>query len=208
MSPLEDRDVQLYLESLRNALRGLPTDEQDDILQEIGAHIRDRAESSDFSLPAVLRALGKPEEIANQYRESAILDHARASISPVRLLHALWIFARRGLWGVFALLFAVFGYLASTGLIITALVKLAFPAHVGLWLGANHFLLGFTSSPPPYATERLGAWYTPVVGVTGLLLLSLTILGSRSLLGHVHQWRNGTFRSEGPVPVSSIGNQQ
>jgi len=208
MSALEDREVQLYLESLRNALKGLPTDERDEIVQEIGAHIRDRAESSDTSLPEVLSALGEPEEIANQYREGAILDHARASISPVRLLHALWVFARRGLWGVFALLFAVFGYLASAGLIITALVKLAFPAHVGLWLGADRFLLGFTSSPPPYATEKLGVWYAPIVGAAGFLLLSLTILGSRVLLSHVHQWRSGNFKSEYPMPASSRGNKQ
>ena len=208
MRALENREVQLYLENLRSALKGLPADEQDEIVQEIGAHIRDRAESSDISLPAILSALGEAEEIANQYREGAILDHARASISPVRLLRALWIFARRGLWGIFALLFAVFGYLASAGLIITALVKLVFPSHVGLWLGANRFLLGFTSSPPPYATEKLGAWYAPVVGATGFLLLSLTILGSRALLGHVHQWRSGNFKSEWPVQVSSRGNQQ
>ena len=208
MRALENREVQLYLENLRSALKGLPADEQDEIVQEIGAHIRDRAESSDISLPAILSALGEAEQIANQYREGAILDHARASISPVRLLRALWIFARRGLWGIFALLFAVFGYLASAGLIITALVKLVFPSHVGLWLGANRFLLGFTSSPPPYATEKLGAWYAPVVGATGFLLLSLTILGSRALLGRVHQWRSGNFKSEWPVPVSSRGNQQ
>jgi uncharacterized membrane protein len=208
MSALEDREVQLYLENLRSALKGLPADERDEIVQEISAHIRDRAESSDLSLPAVLSALGKPEEIAIQYREDAILDHARASISPVRLLYALWIFARRGVWGVFALFFAVFGYLASAGLIITALVKLVFPAHVGFWLGANRFLLGFTSSPPPHATEKLGAWYTPVAGITGFLLLSLTILGSRALLGHMHKWRSGNFKSEGTVPVPSHENQQ
>ena len=109
MSVLGDREVQLYLESLRNALKGLPTDEQDDILQEIGAHIRDRAESSDFSLPAVLRALGKPEEIANQYREGAILDCQgrsktrpvwRSKSRPVDGCGCVGAFGAKGLWSV------------------------------------------------------------------------------------------------------------
>jgi len=184
-----DREtVTLYLATLRRSLRGLPAAEQDEIVNEIEAHIRDRAAEGNTSAAVALANLGSAEEIADHYREGAILAQARSSISPLSLLHALFVFAKRGSLGTFALLAALVGYLTGAALVITALLKLVVPHHVGLWLGSHRFLLGLTSTAPQYAPETLGLWYTPIMGVSGILLLWLTTLGTRTFLNHARRW--------------------
>jgi uncharacterized membrane protein len=188
MSDHDREEVTIYLADLHRALRGLPAFEQDEIVNEIAAHIRDRVAEDNISAAVALAGLGSVEQIADHYREGAILEQARSSISPLSLLHGLFVFARRGFLGTVALLAALFGYLSGAALVITALLKLVVPQHVGLWFGSHRFLLGLTSTTPQYAPEMLGLWYTPIMGIFGILLLWLTTLGSRAFLNHARQW--------------------
>ncbi len=63
------RKVDSYLAELRRCLGELPPEEVHDILQEIRGHILERAEASgeltEERLVAILKALGRPEEIAH-----------------------------------------------------------------------------------------------------------------------------------------------
>ena len=78
--------IDAYLMQLRRSLGELPPEEVSEILQEIRGHILERAEASgeltDERLVEILKALGRPEEIAPLYHADALMARARSSLSP------------------------------------------------------------------------------------------------------------------------------
>ena len=92
------RRVDSYLAELRRCLGELPPEEVHDILQEIRGHILERAEASgeltEERLVEILKALGRPEEIAPLYQVDSVVAKARSSSSPRLVLRAIrrWSF--------------------------------------------------------------------------------------------------------------------
>ena len=75
--------IDAYLTQLRRSLSELPPDEVSEILREIRGHILERAEASgeltEERLVAILKALGRPEQIAPLYQADALVARARTA---------------------------------------------------------------------------------------------------------------------------------
>ena len=173
-----------FLNAFRTHLRSVAAPERDEIIREIGAHIRDAAEEPGTSVAEVLARLGPPAALARGYADEALLQRARQSTSPALLLRAALRLATRGVSGVLVFLVTVFGYAIGAGLALTALAKLFFPSHTGLWVRNGQLetsgVLLYTPQAPSH--EVLGWWYVPLALCTGVLLIWLTTTAVRSCL--------------------------
>ena len=80
------RRIDSYLAELRRCLGELPPEEVHEILQEIRGHILERAEASgeltEDRLVGILKALGRPEEIAPLYHVDSVVARAGAASRP------------------------------------------------------------------------------------------------------------------------------
>ncbi len=68
MNATAETAIYNYLRTLRENLSDIPDSEREDIVREINAHVRDRAEENNNSVEQVLRRLGSAEELASEYR--------------------------------------------------------------------------------------------------------------------------------------------
>src|ERR1700748_1908636 len=95
--------IEAYLGKLRTRLRGMDDDDVREIVQELRAHISDKAKASEEVTAATvdnaLGALGSPEELASQYLTDALLSRAEISRSPVRILEGLYRWASLSIAG-------------------------------------------------------------------------------------------------------------
>jgi uncharacterized membrane protein len=169
-------ELDMYLSSLNDQLGPLPAAEREEILREIGAHIRDSAEENGSGVEAVLARLGPPEELAAQYRDGLLIQRASRSVSPVLLLRGAMRMATKGLFGVVVLFAGILGYAVGAGFVISGLIKPLFPAHTGFWVRNGTFVGSGTMVPIPQspAHEILGSWYTPLALILGVVILLLT----------------------------------
>jgi uncharacterized membrane protein len=163
-----DIRVESYLNRLEAQLAGLPTDERQDIVREIRAHILDRTACNpgcfDETLARVLHLLGTPEQLAQRYKTERLLTRAGSSFSPWLLLATTWRWAKLGLKGTLAFFVAVIGYGAAFALTVAVLLKPLMPSRVGMWSGQGNFFIGV----PVHRTgmhEVLGQSFIPVVVV-------------------------------------------
>ena len=175
------RRIDTYLVELRRCLAGLPPEEVHDILQEIRGHILERTEASgeltEERLVEILKALGRPEEIAPLYQVDAVVAKARASLSPRLVLRAVRRWSVVSGWGLVLFVLGVIGYSAGFSLMLSALLKFVWPDKVGAWAASGgHFVIGTTSVPG--ARDVLGWWLVPI----GLVVGSLIVLGTARLL--------------------------
>ena len=168
--------IDAYLMQLRRSLGELPPDEVSDILQEIRGHILERAEASgeltEDRLVAILRALGRPEDIAPLYQAEALMARARSSFSPTLLLKGALRWAMLSVKGFAMFLVGLVGYTLALTLIVSAFAKILFPHEVGAWVYPGSFSIGTNSNPA--AHEVLGWWLLPVGLVAGSVALVLT----------------------------------
>jgi uncharacterized membrane protein len=160
--------IDSYLMQLRRSLGDLPPGEVAEILQEIRGHILERAETSgeltEERLVTILKALGRPEDIAPLYQAESLVARARTSLSPVMLLRGALRWAMLSAWGFGLLLVGVFGYALGGSLILAGVGKIIAPHAVGAWLTPTGFQIGTASDPA--AREVLGWWLIPV-GLAG-----------------------------------------
>lgn len=174
------RKIDGYLMELRRCLGELPPEEVADILQEIRGHILERAEASgeltEERLVVILKALGRPEEIAPLYQANSLMARARSSLSPALVLRGALRWAMLSVRGFVLFLTGLFGYCLAVGLLIGAVGKIIAPHDVGAWLGQGSFSIGTTSDPA--ARDVLGWWLVPV----GLSLGALLLVGTTRLL--------------------------
>ena len=80
--------IDAYLLQLRECLGELPPEEVTDILREIRGHILERAEANgeltEERLVAILKSLGRPEEIAPLYQaDAAVVARERMGTRPL-----------------------------------------------------------------------------------------------------------------------------
>lgn len=181
---IADQTIDSYLTALRTHLGPMTLHDRDEIIREIGAHIRDSVEGSDASLEAVLARLGPADELAAQYRDGLLIRRASRSFSPLVLLRGALRLATGGVFGIIVFLVGMFGYTVGGGLVLSGLLKPIFPNHTGLWIQDGHFL-GFGTQlypTPPPSSEMLGNWYIIVTIVAGSLTLLLTMFLIRTAL--------------------------
>lgn len=185
MNPAE-ATISNYLTELRTSLTGLPATECDEIVSEIGGHLRDAVAQEDADVASVVAQLGPPAELAAEYRETLLLERTANTLSPWLLLRGAFRLAKLSVLGLVWFVLAVAGYGMAAALLVTALLKPIFPHNIGMWVGPHVFNFGgfssdaagrfqggaglflFTRAP---AREVLGWWYIPVALVLGGLLL-------------------------------------
>jgi uncharacterized membrane protein len=179
-----EMQIDNYLTTLRLHLGPLTIAEREEIVREIGAHIRDSAEESGATVETILARLGPAEKLAAQYRDGLLISQASRSLSPLVLLRATLRLTTKGVSGMLVFFLAIFGYLMGGGLVLTGLIKPIFPANTGVWFTGDQFISSGTlfPAPAPPAHEILGMWYIPIALTLGsLTLLLTTFLIRRSL---------------------------
>lgn len=194
MNEAAEQEVKNYLTELRTGLGPMPVAERDEILREIGTHIRDCAEESEGVIADVLTRLGSPQQLAAEYRNGVLISKAARSFSPWLLLRATGRLATRSMVGLAIFICALAGYGMGAGFVLTALLKPFLPRLIGLWTGHHTFTFGFWGPPiggfglgiftadHSGVHEVLGIWYIPVALIAGGILLQLTTLAIRKLL--------------------------
>ena len=178
------RKIDAYLRELRRCLGELPPEEVNDILQEIRGHILERAESSgeltEERIVAILKGLGRPDEIAPLYQADSLMARARTSLSPALVLKGMLRWAMLSVKGFVIFLVGLIGYSLAIGFLFGGIGKIFAPHAVGFWVSPDTFSIGTNSNPA--ARDALGWWLVPVglglgvglfVGTTRLLRWSL-----------------------------------
>lgn len=175
--------VELYLKQLSKALRGLPDDERDDILTEIGAHLEHR--EAEGKLDEAFLGLGTPAACARAFRDELLLQTAFDDGGPGRTFGALLALATRRFIAAFGLLFASMFLIMSIGMAVTAVMEILTPETVGLWINNSRqeFVFGTIKGAPGYGySEVLGRWYFPVAIVLAVALYIVSQLTGRGFL--------------------------
>jgi uncharacterized membrane protein len=179
-SPRLQQKIDSYLMQLRRSLGELPPEEVSEILQEIRGHILERAESSgeltEERLVAILKALGKPEEIAPLYQAESAVAMARSSLSPTVVLRGAMRWAMVSVRGFLLFVLGLIGYGIAFGWIVGAIGKIIAPDKFGAWLGPGTFAIGTNENPANH--EVLGWWLIPV----GLTLGTVFLVGTTRVL--------------------------
>ena len=191
------RRIDSYLAELRRSLGELPPEEVHDILQEIRGHILEKAEASgeltEERLVAILKALGRPEEIAPLYQVDSVVAKARSSLSPRLVMRGIHRWSVVSAWGFVLFVLGIVGYATGFSLMLTAISKIFAPHEVGAWLSPGAFSIGTSSAPG--ARDVLGWWLVPV----GLTIGVLVVVGTTRLL----RWTLRFARIRRPTPEVS-----
>jgi uncharacterized membrane protein len=170
------RRIDSYLAELRRCLGEFPPEEVHEILQEIRGHILERAEASgeltEERLVAILRALGRPAEIAPLYQVDSVVARARGSLSPRAVMRGIHRWSTVSFWGFVLFVLGVIGYATGFALILAGVSKIFAPSQVGAWVGAHEFNIGVNHDPT--AREVLGWWLVPVGLAAGAALVFAT----------------------------------
>jgi hypothetical protein len=187
--------IDVYLNRIRERLRGLRAGERREILEELRSHLLEKAAVGGMTEAAVdtaLESLGSPEELAREYVTDELLARAEVSRSPLRILDSLFRWASLSIAGFFVLLGAITGYFLGMVFLLVAALKPFHPETAGLWLfrgrtGDLSFSLrmGFGYAPVT-GREVLGWWIVPIGFGVGSLLVVLT---TRYALWCVQQYR-------------------
>jgi hypothetical protein len=186
LTPTRNEQIESYLAGLDGALKGMLPKERDEILREIRTHILDSLPNNpEAGVETVLRGLGAPERLAEQYQTEFLLTQAGHSFSPWLLLSTAWRWAHTGVRGIAVFMLAMVGYVAALGFLATALLKPFFPNRIGLWVGHGNLVFGATG-PGPGVHEVLGSSYIPVT----MLLAFGTAVGTT----HALRWLIRTRR--------------
>jgi len=186
LTPTRNEQIESYLTGLDGALRGVRREERDEILREIRTHILDSLpDDPQAGVETVLRALGAPERLAEQYQTEFLLTQASHSFSPWLLLSTAWRWAHTGVRGLVVFMVAMVGYGAALAALVTVLLKPFLPNRIGLWVGRGNFVFGATG-PSAGVHEVLGNLYIPVT----MLLAFGTAVGTT----HTLRWLIRTRR--------------
>jgi uncharacterized membrane protein len=180
----QEMQIESYLTALRYHLNPLVIGEREEIVREIGTHIRDSAEEPGASIESVLARLGPAEKLAAQYRDGLLIRQASRSNSPLVLLRGALRLAAKSVFGILVFFVGLFGYGLGGGLVLTAFIKPIPPANTGLWFDGGRFVSSgvLFPLPAPPAHEILGLWYIPIALTVGSLTLLFTNWAIRTSL--------------------------
>lgn len=198
----EQQQIDHYLSVFQSHLRSVTLDQREEIIREIGAHIRDSVEERDVA--SVLSRLGPPEELAAQYCDGMLIQQASRSFSPFLLLRGALRLATKGIFGILVLVYGFFGYVFGAGIALTGLIKPLSPENTGTWMQNGHIVSSgaLLQVPPPPAHEVLGSWYIVIALIVGSLLLVSTTIVIRFCLKISQRWQE---RLSTPSTPGQIG---
>jgi uncharacterized membrane protein len=187
-----EMQIDSYLTDLRLHLGPLTIAEREEIVREIGAHVRDSAEQSGASTETVLARLGPASELAAQYRDGLLISQASRSLSPLVLLRAALRLATKGVFGIVVFFLGLFGYAMGGGLVLTALIKPILPGNTGVWVEHGHLTNSGVLFPPPAPPQHeiLGLLYIPLALAAGSLALLFTTWAIRRSLRVSQRWQS------------------
>jgi uncharacterized membrane protein len=187
----EQQQIDQYLSVFRSNLRSVTLGEREEILREIGAHIRDSVEEGSTDVASVLERLGTPEELAMQYRDGILVRHASRSFSPLLLLQAALRLATKGAFGILIFFCGIFGYAFGIGMALTGFIKAFSPVNTGTWVQDGRIVSSgaLIKIPPPPAHEIFGFWYVPIALTVGVLLILVTTFVIRRALRVSQRWQ-------------------
>jgi hypothetical protein len=184
-----DHPIEVYIARLRTALSGFSVREREDIVEEIRAHIMDRAAEPGRTVEDTIARLGPAEELAKDYRSGALVRRARSSFSPWTVLRATFRWAMTGVHGFTVFILALLGYGMGTALVVSGLLKPLLPEETGLWIGPDVFQIGFRPEHSPDVHEMLGPWFTQIALALGVLFFIVTTMIVRRLLPSFRRWK-------------------
>lgn len=173
--------IERYLLRLNAALLTQPAAEREEFLREIRAHIFERLEDSP-DIPAILSAVGDPEELARQFRTETMLARSARSWSSWVLLRTAARWALSGVQGFSIFLVAVTGYSVGAALYISAMLKPIFPKNVGIFVYDGVFNVGFDASRQAAGHDISGPYFTLYAMVIGFACILGTTLALRALM--------------------------
>ena len=190
--------IDTYLAELGARLYALPTEQAQDIVEEIRSHILDSASANgaltETEVDEMLGRLGPPSTLAAGYVADNFLARAERKRMAWTVFHAVLHWAALSLKGMVVLFACSIGYLFGASFLVAALIK-PFNPEVGLWrTDADTFslALGVAHAVPP-GHELLGWKLIPL----GLALGGGTILLTTHLaLWCIRQFRRSTETRE------------
>jgi uncharacterized membrane protein len=172
--------LDIYLAQVGRRLQGLHDDEARETLAELRSHVLDRVggDLSPASVEAAIAALGSPREVARLNVTERVATHVEADRSPLSVVRAIGRLASLSLYGFFAFLVTLTGYMTAAAFLVTAAVKPFAPDRAGLWWQTTAsdpltFSLGVVDHAPA-SRELLGWWIIPIGVAVGLGLGLLT----------------------------------
>lgn len=199
--------IERYLLRLNAALLNEPAAEREEFLREIRAHIFERLEDSP-DVPAILAAVGDPEELARQFRTETMLARSSRSWSAWVLMRTAARWALSGVQGFSIFLVAVIGYSVGASLYISAMLKPIFPDNVGIFVGGGHFSIGLDSSPR--AHDISGPYFTLYAMVIGFACILGTTLALRAMMRKFAQVKSRFATGDGgagSLPAASMATR-
>jgi uncharacterized membrane protein len=183
--------VRGYLFVFERSLRTfLPRDVASDAVREVESHIRDVVAQSDGApnerdaVERILDELGPPLRVAQAYSLELVMDEAATTGRVAAVLRSLFQVAATGARAFAATLALFVGYTTGAALMAVAMLKLVFPANVGLWTRGGIPRSFGAQFPRPEGLDLAGGyWIIPIALLIGIGILVATHVAARRWLG-------------------------
>lgn len=176
--------IDTYVNQLRRALRVLPPEDRDAIVQEIRAHLEASAASG--TLDAALSGLGPAQRLARQYADELRVEDAYVHGGHGRTFAALATLASRRTLATVGLVLTFVFYALALTLIVSGIADLFFPDVAGVFTtvsssGSTSMSAGVIAGAK--TQEHLGLWYTPLAIALGVACFILAQTVGQLCLG-------------------------
>ncbi|MDR1056134.1 MAG: hypothetical protein LBL90_10040 [Prevotellaceae bacterium] len=169
-----------YIRDVKEIIRILSKEDQNDILMEINSHIyesmqRNITDSEIDRIVETLDKLGNPRDSLSALIADRKLFQATKTFCPTHVVKALSLNISNGfIYVIFCIL-----YLFLFGFIFLIFVKILYPHNTGLFIGEDEAHFGFIANITDNTSlEILGDWFIPVnivVMVFTYLLITLLL---------------------------------
>src|SRR5260370_13815882 len=138
-----------YFKRVSRCIGILSADDQREILMELNSHVYEAThtaltENEIDVLVDALEKLGAPEEVMQPAISYKKAKQATRTFNPKHILQALYLNIFNGV-GYFIMALVYLFIIAFGSLIV---LKLIYPSHTGLFVGAGHFFAGYTTRLP------------------------------------------------------------
>lgn len=169
-----------YIEDVKRVVSGLPSDDVEDLVNEIDSHIFEAFNdikdigSEKEKIEMVIKNLGSPESYLKPIIAEKELRRAVNKYNVIGILKGICSTILTG--SQYALLSIMYIFILSAGVIIIA--KILFPHKTGLFVDEGHFIgLGFIAQINSNAVDLLGYWLIPIMfGVIIVFYFFITFL--------------------------------
>jgi hypothetical protein len=200
LSETGESRIRGYLFVLERSLNlALPRPVAGDAVREIESHLRERIAAVSggaderAALEQILAELGPPLRVAQAYSAERTIDEAVVTGRVLPILRAMWQIAVSSVFGFFAALLLVVGYMVGFAFLVIGILKPIFPNNVGFWPvnGEGSLPTSLGIKFPAEGVPAGGNWVILIGLVCGLGVLVLSQRGARRFLGWWREGRNG-----------------